>query len=246
MEFSPSVVPDLTSQQRDKLIKLVGPRYNPSKDIVHMSCESFPDQAQNKRYLGDLVEKLIREAKDGHDTFEDVPFDFRHHTPKVFHKFPENWIITPERRAQLLAKHKEASEAEKIRMETGRVIDGMLFIPGGPEQRRQETLIKEQIKRENDIIYAPKNLFRDEEKKSKVVIKEEDPVYEKAVSQRNERLLKERMEYLAEARSRRPTRRLPMTRKHAEIEARQNDELQKTLKAHQVAARAVPEVRATL
>lgn len=54
---------DLTPVQRRKLIKLAGVRYNPDKDIVHMSCEMFENQAQNKRYLSDLVDTLITEAK---------------------------------------------------------------------------------------------------------------------------------------------------------------------------------------
>lgn len=46
-----------------KLIKLVGPRYNPVKGVVKMSCEMFETQAQNKRYLSDLLDKLLAEAK---------------------------------------------------------------------------------------------------------------------------------------------------------------------------------------
>ena len=63
MEFSPADMPDLTPIQREKLKKLVGVRYNPEKDIVKMSCEMFENQAQNKRYLGDLVDDLLKEAR---------------------------------------------------------------------------------------------------------------------------------------------------------------------------------------
>jgi small subunit ribosomal protein S35 len=63
MEFSPADMPDLTPIQREKLKKLVGVRYNPEKDIVKMSCEIFETQAQNKRYLGDLVDDLLKEAR---------------------------------------------------------------------------------------------------------------------------------------------------------------------------------------
>jgi len=38
-------------------------RWNPEEDIVKMSCEMFETQAQNKRYLGDLVDKLLEEAR---------------------------------------------------------------------------------------------------------------------------------------------------------------------------------------
>ena len=63
VEFCVQDMPNLTDLQRDKLIKLVGVRYNPETDIVKMSCEMFETQAQNKRYLGDLVNTLLREAQ---------------------------------------------------------------------------------------------------------------------------------------------------------------------------------------
>ncbi len=65
LEFTPADMPNLTEIQRDKLRKLVGVRYNPETDIVKMSCEMFETQAQNKRYLGDLVDKLLEEARVG-------------------------------------------------------------------------------------------------------------------------------------------------------------------------------------
>jgi small subunit ribosomal protein S35 len=63
LEFSPADMPNLTPIQRDKLKKLVGVRYNPEADIVRMSCEMYETQAQNKRYLGDLVDTLLKEAR---------------------------------------------------------------------------------------------------------------------------------------------------------------------------------------
>lgn len=63
VEFCPGDMPDLTPIQREKLKKLVGVRYNPEKDIIKMSSEMFETQAQNKRYLGDLVDTLVREAR---------------------------------------------------------------------------------------------------------------------------------------------------------------------------------------
>lgn len=62
VEFSPEDF-GLTEVQKMKLRKLAGPRYNPEKETIKMSCESFEHQAQNKRYLAELVEKLLREAK---------------------------------------------------------------------------------------------------------------------------------------------------------------------------------------
>ena len=54
---------DLSPVSRRKLIKLVGARYNPETDIVKMASEMFETQAQNKRYLSDLLDKLLVEAK---------------------------------------------------------------------------------------------------------------------------------------------------------------------------------------
>jgi small subunit ribosomal protein S35 len=82
VQFCTRDISSLTEPQRIKLIKLVGVRYNPDTDVVKISCEKFEEPAQNKRYLGDLVQKLIREAQNEEDMFEDVPLDFRHHKPK--------------------------------------------------------------------------------------------------------------------------------------------------------------------
>lgn len=65
VEFAPSDMPGLTEAQQLKLKKLAGSRYNPEKDTIKMSCERFEHQAQNKRYLGDLVDKMIATAKVG-------------------------------------------------------------------------------------------------------------------------------------------------------------------------------------
>ncbi len=65
VEFSPADLTVLTPAQQLKLKKLAGVRYNPEKDIVKMSCERFEHQAQNKRYLGDLVDKMIAMAQVG-------------------------------------------------------------------------------------------------------------------------------------------------------------------------------------
>ncbi len=62
VEFCPKDLP-LSETQQLKLIKLVGTRYHPGKDLVRMSCDMFDHQAQNKRYLGDLLQKLMTEAK---------------------------------------------------------------------------------------------------------------------------------------------------------------------------------------
>jgi small subunit ribosomal protein S35 len=62
VQFCPADL-QLTKVQEDKLRKIAGTRYNPETDIIKMSCESFNHQAQNKRYLGNLVIKMIEVAK---------------------------------------------------------------------------------------------------------------------------------------------------------------------------------------
>lgn len=62
VQFSPADL-GLTDVQADKLRKLVGPRYNPETDVVKMSSEKYEHQAQNKRYLSNLVDDLIASAK---------------------------------------------------------------------------------------------------------------------------------------------------------------------------------------
>ncbi len=110
----------LTEQQRLTFQKLVGPRFNPDTDIVRMSCEKFSTRAQNKRYLGDIVNTLLKEAKEG-DSFADIPLDTRHHKPKKRYQFPESWVMTQERKKQL-----EANRAEQKRLQQERqaVVDG--------------------------------------------------------------------------------------------------------------------------
>ncbi|KAK6530133.1 37S ribosomal protein S24, mitochondrial [Orbilia ellipsospora] len=87
----------LTNLQRDKLIKLCGTRYNPTRNILKFSCEMFEHQHQNKRWLSELIDKLVEEARDDTDTFEDVPFDFRHHKFKKQKSFPKEWRMPAEK-----------------------------------------------------------------------------------------------------------------------------------------------------
>lgn len=111
----------LTEAQRQTFLKLVGTRYNPQTDIVKMSCERFMSSAQNKRYLADVVNALIKEAKEG-DSFADIPLDLRHHKPKKPRlQFPEEWNMTEERRKQLAARRAERIDAEK---ERAAIVDG--------------------------------------------------------------------------------------------------------------------------
>jgi small subunit ribosomal protein S35 len=129
VEFKPSALPDLSEAQQIKLIKLAGTRYNPEKQEIKISCESFETPAQNKRYLGDLIQKLVREAKEGKDTFEDIPIDLRHHKMKVIHKFPEEWKIQRPARIEegkrLRGKGAEKRRVIKELSGKGKIVDGV-------------------------------------------------------------------------------------------------------------------------
>jgi small subunit ribosomal protein S35 len=128
VQFCPDDVPDLEEWQRNKLIKLCGTRYNPELNVVKMSSESFDTQMQNKRYLTDVINTLIKEAKDATDTFEDVPFDFRHHKVKPRYEFPKEWIMTPERKEALEQGRLQAKVEEIGAKEQGRLLDGTAII----------------------------------------------------------------------------------------------------------------------
>lgn len=128
LEFCTSDLPGLTPQQRIKLIKLVGPRYNPQTDIVKMNCEMFQTQAENKSHLQKLVNTLITEAKDDSDMFQDVPLDFRHHKFKSKLGFPESWKMTPERKEKLESERANILLLEQERELKGQVVDGVYEI----------------------------------------------------------------------------------------------------------------------
>ncbi|KAI0535345.1 mitochondrial ribosomal subunit protein-domain-containing protein [Xylaria digitata] len=123
VEFSPRDLP-LDEAQQQKLRKLLGPRWNPETDIAKMSCEQFEHPAQNKRYLGDLVNKLVEQAKDPTDMFEDVPLDTRHHTFKVKPKFPKEWRMTEERRKFLEDTRERNLLLDQKKEEEGTLISG--------------------------------------------------------------------------------------------------------------------------
>ncbi|KAI1121497.1 mitochondrial ribosomal subunit protein-domain-containing protein [Nemania abortiva] len=142
VEFSPRDLP-LDEAQQQKLRKLLGVRWNPETDIAKMSCELFEHQAQNKRYLGDLVNKLVAQAKDPTDMFEDVPLDTRHHTFKVKPKFPKEWRMTEERRKFLEDTRRKSLLLDQAKEEAGTLVDGeekikLFFNPPMPAARTPE------------------------------------------------------------------------------------------------------------
>lgn len=137
VQFAPDDL-KLTPVQTSKLKKLAGARYNPTTELVKMSCESFEHAAQNKRYLSNLVDDLMAAAKDPTDTFEDIPLDTRHHEVKEKPRFPREWYMTPERRQELEAHRQHVALADVKKAETGQLVDGQKMIDAWLEQKAAE------------------------------------------------------------------------------------------------------------
>lgn len=150
MEFSPIDLP-LTPSQRLTLIKLVGPRYNPQQDLVKMSCEMFETQAQNKRYLGDVVDTLMHEAREAGDKFDDVAVDFRHVKWRERKEFPEGWKLSGGRKKELEARRAEREKTEKERLEGGRVVDGVRIIEAALRAAKVESRVELPLTRKGAI-----------------------------------------------------------------------------------------------
>lgn len=110
-----------------KLIKLAGPRYNPVTQTVKLSCEDYDTQAQNKRFLGETIRILLQEACTG-DSFEDLPFDFRHVKQKKKVPFPQAWVLTQERKQYLEATRAARARIEDERRGNGELVDGTRVI----------------------------------------------------------------------------------------------------------------------
>ena len=118
----------MTEPQRIKLIKLLGARYNPDTDVVKMSSEMHETPMQNKRYLVDLINSIIKEAKDASDMFDDVPLDFRHHKPKKTWVFPQEWKLDAGRRDQLLAERERLKMLQDAQVVREEVIEGKTIL----------------------------------------------------------------------------------------------------------------------
>lgn len=89
----------LPAERLHALKVLAGRRYDSVRNEVRMSANNFETQAQNKRYLAQLYERLVAAARDGEDNFEDVPIDERQALRRAkrsalypsHHKWPEAW-----------------------------------------------------------------------------------------------------------------------------------------------------------
>lgn len=123
VQFAPDDL-KLTPVQTEKLKKLAGTRYNPETEIIKMSSDSFEHQAQNKRYLSNLVDDMIAMAKDPKDTFEDIPLDVRHHQSRPKPRFPKEWRMSDERRIELAEYRQQAAISDAQKAEGGLLVDG--------------------------------------------------------------------------------------------------------------------------
>ncbi|OTB09058.1 hypothetical protein M426DRAFT_316351 [Hypoxylon sp. CI-4A] len=150
VEFSPKDLP-LNEAQQLKMKKLLGPRYNPETDVAKISCEQFEHQAQNKRYLGDLVDSLVSRAKDPSDMFEDIPLDTRHHTFKVKPKFPREWRMSEERRKFIEDTRQKSLLLDQTKEEAGALVSGKekieQFFSAPASQNRIPELAKTRLHR---------------------------------------------------------------------------------------------------
>ncbi|KAI8146111.1 mitochondrial ribosomal subunit protein-domain-containing protein [Fennellomyces sp. T-0311] len=84
----------LSDKQKHKFLLLAGPRYHVDSDELVLSSEKFPHRKQNKKYVRDLLNRLLTEAKDTKDTFEDVPLNLPQ--PKKRLQFPKEWARPPQ------------------------------------------------------------------------------------------------------------------------------------------------------
>lgn len=144
VQFAPDDL-GLTPVQADKLKKLAGPRYNPEKELIKMSCESYPHPAQNKRYLSALVDDLIAAAKDPKDNFADIPLDTRHHRVQAKPRFPKEWFMTEERKLELEEGRRQLRQQEIHAIESGQVVDGKRVIESYLVKKAEEEANKQKV-----------------------------------------------------------------------------------------------------
>jgi small subunit ribosomal protein S35 len=164
--------PDTVTRRRqlEKLKKLAGPRYNPDRNCIKMSCENFETVAMNKRYLADLVTKVLHEAADLEgDDFEDVPLDLRHHKPDktlIFEKhFPREWKLDAEKRVELLEKRRQVLLEEGKRVADGKIVDGAAEIERD-RQVKLSALEEQSIMEEAKIALPTSKMGKKEMKRS--------------------------------------------------------------------------------
>ncbi|KAI7898968.1 mitochondrial ribosomal subunit protein-domain-containing protein [Cokeromyces recurvatus] len=105
----------LNETEKHKFLLLSGPRYNVNTEELIISCERFPRRKQNKKFIMDTLQKLIKEAKDTKDTFADIPLNLP--KPKQRLEFPKEWIrspVTASEESPVISTEKTAQVFEEI------------------------------------------------------------------------------------------------------------------------------------
>ena len=69
-----------------------------------------------------------------------MPLDLRHHTFKRKPKFPKEWILTEERRAELARYRQEAELKDQSKLLSGQLVDGVKQIEQAFTKRAPEAL----------------------------------------------------------------------------------------------------------
>ena len=56
-------IPFGSEREREVFLEMVGPRYRPKTDEVQLSSEKFASRVENKRYLVDMIERLVESSR---------------------------------------------------------------------------------------------------------------------------------------------------------------------------------------
>jgi len=59
-----SAIPFNNEQEKEIFLEIVGPRFNPKKGDLQLSSEKFASRIENKRYLVDMIERIVSSARE--------------------------------------------------------------------------------------------------------------------------------------------------------------------------------------
>lgn len=59
-----SAIPFENEREKDVFIQIVGSRYDPKKGDLQLSSEKFASRIENKRYLVDMIERIVSNARE--------------------------------------------------------------------------------------------------------------------------------------------------------------------------------------
>ncbi|KAL9190822.1 hypothetical protein ACHAXT_000528 [Thalassiosira profunda] len=63
VKVSLDAIPFESEQEREVFLQIVGSRYNPQKGDLQLSSEKFASRIENKRYLVDMIERIVASAR---------------------------------------------------------------------------------------------------------------------------------------------------------------------------------------